>query len=188
MRLDEAGLDDYTDRFDSYALRFEVLDRYDVASDDDAFTHYLAGRSRPPGFGRVWQGWIADRITEGREVRRVRVLYGPPSPYLCFECEWGYAGNVAAGEQVRVLDLTEQPRPAALIDAEFWLLDGHRVAMMSYDAGGAFLHAETAEDASAQPYVRSAEAAWCLAEPFKEWWARHPQWHRSTWLVERTGA
>ncbi len=182
MRLDEAGLDAYTDRFDSYALRHETLDRYDVASDDDAFTHYLAGRPRPPEFGQAWHGWIADRIAEGRQVRRVRVLYGPPSPYLCFECEWGYTGNVAAGEQVRVLDLTEQPRPAALVDAEFWLLDGCRAAVMAYDPDGVFLHADTVEGVTAQPYVNSAEATWSTAEPFRDWWARHPQWHRSAWL------
>lgn len=182
MRLDEAALDDYTDRFSWSAWRYETLDRYDVASDDDGFQRYLDGRDPDPGFGVAWRRWLGDRRAEGRRIYRTRVLYRKPSPYLRFEFEWGYTGNAAAGEQIRILDLTERPRPPAVIQAETWLMDLARVAVMAYTDSGAFSHADTAEGDDATPYVRAAQQAWDAGEPFEQWWDRHPEYHRAAWL------
>lgn len=187
MLLDELGLDAYTDRFTQSALRYETMDRYDVTSDDDGFTRYITGQPPAADFGVGWRDWLRSQVGAGRSPERVRILYGTPSEYLLFEFEWGYLGNIAAGEAIRILDLTERPRPREVIDDEFWLMDRARAAAMAYDAAGRFSHAETAEGAEARRYVAAAEAAWGQGEPFESWWDRHPQWHRDNWWP-RTGA
>lgn len=182
MRLDEAALDGYTDLFSRSALRFETMDHYDVASDDDGFLRYVQGRPPADDFGVGWRAWLRARAAEGRDVFRIRVVHTPPSPYLRFECEWGYTGNADSGEQIRVLDLTERERPAGLVDAEFWLLDDARAAVMTYDELGAFRYADTVEGAAANRYVDAARQAWDAGEPFEQWWDRHPEYHRASWL------
>ncbi|MGH3929687.1 MAG: DUF6879 family protein [Pseudonocardiaceae bacterium] len=51
----------------------------------------------------------------GRQWRRVHVLRSPLNDYLCYECEWCYTYNVAAGEDVRILDVAETPAGEALL-------------------------------------------------------------------------
>lgn len=178
-RLDEAGLDAYTDRFVHDAFRHEVLTRYDVTSDGGGFARYLAGEPEPdPEGGRPWARWVRRQIDRGATVRRLRVLTAPPGAYLRFEMEWAYTANVAAGEQIRVLDLTAQPRPAALVDAEFWMLDGERAVLMHYDEAGRFVLGDSIEGQAAEPIRHARDTGWAAAEPFEQWWARHPRYHR----------
>lgn len=182
MRLDEAALDEYTDQFSWSAWRYETREFYDVPSDDDGFRRYLDGDDPDPEFGVGWWRWLKARARENRQVYRIRVLFQPPSHYLRFEMEWAYTGNVLAGEQIRVLDLTEHERPRALVDDEFWMLDGDRAAVMSYDRSGQFSHADTAEGDDAVRYVLAARAAFDAGEPFEQWWGRHTEYHRASWL------
>jgi hypothetical protein len=179
MRLDEQQLDEYTDRFTSDALRYETLTYYDVASDGDDFARFLAGEPGPsPEVVGGWGRWVQQQRSRGATVRRVRVLREPPSDYLRFEMGWAYVANVSAGEDIRILDLTERPAPAEVVDAEFWMLDRQRIALMAYSMAGKFLHAHALDGDDAAPYVDAAETAWRLAEPFPAWWARHPEYHR----------
>ncbi|MBA3907686.1 MAG: hypothetical protein H0X35_13525 [Pseudonocardiales bacterium] len=183
MLLDERGLDEYTDRFAFEAIRQEVLDLYDVPSDGGDFGRYLAGaRSPDPAVIAPWCDWVRDRRRRGGAVRRVRVLQDQPTRYVCFECEWAYAYNVAAGEEIRVLDLTEVATPAGFVADDFWLLDRARAVVMEYDIDGHFQHGEALEGTAARPWVAARDAAWAAAEPFTDWWHRHPEYHRAAWL------
>ncbi|MBA2472360.1 MAG: hypothetical protein H0V41_09030 [Pseudonocardiales bacterium] len=183
VRLDEAGLDDYTDGFEFEAFRQEVREQYDVPSDGGDFARYLAGEARPdPGVVEPWREWLREQCRSGRAVRRVRVLYGAPGRYVRYECEWAYTFSVDAGEDIRVLDLVEQEPPAGLIGEEFWLLDGSRAVVICYDDAGRFRHGLTAEGADASRWVTCRDAVWAAAEPFTQWWGRHPEYHRAAWL------
>ncbi|HVM19490.1 MAG TPA: hypothetical protein VM307_05985 [Egibacteraceae bacterium] len=180
MRLDEAALDAYTDQFEHDAFRHEVLDHYDVPSDGGDFARWLAGEPDPsPDVIGPWAQWVRAQRQRGASVRRLRVLTESPSEYLRFEAAWAYRANVAAGEDIRVLDLTEQARPLGLDLREFWLLDGQRAAVMTYDDAGRFLYADTIEGRAGRVIRRSADIAWAAAEPFEAWWARHPEYHRA---------
>lgn len=180
MRLDEAGLDEYTDRFEHDAFRHEVLTRYDVASDGGGFARWLAGEPCPDtAVIGAWGRWVAVQRRRAATVRRVRVLYDRPTDYLRFEAEWAYAANVAAGEDIRVLDLTERQRPEDLLDTEFWMLDGARAVLMTYDEQGRFLYGDTVEGRAARKIRRARDAAWQAAEPFTQWWTRHPEYRRA---------
>lgn len=183
MLLDEAGLDDYTERFEFEAFRQEVRDQYDVPSDGGDFARYLAGEADPdPAVVGPGREWLRDQCRRGRAVRRVRVLYGPLSRYLRYECEWAYTRSVDAGEDIRVLDLVEQDPPAGLIGEEFWLLDRLRTVVMRYDHAGRFRHGQAVEGPEAGPWVACRDAVWGAAEPFTRWWERHAAYHRAAWL------
>lgn len=178
MRLDEAGLDEYTDQFTHDAFRHEILTHYDVATDGGDFARFLAGHQAPsPEVVGPWGRWVQQQLARGATVRRLRILYGPPGDYLRFEMGWVYLANMAAGEDIRILDLTEQPRPPYIIDAEFWMLDGERAVLMTYDDHGRFLYGDTVEGGAAAGITLARDVAWDSAEPFDTWWARHPQYH-----------
>lgn len=178
MRLDEAGLDEYTDEFVHDAFRHETLTAYDVSSDGGEFARFCAGEHGPRAeVIAPWGRWVRQQRARGATVRRLRILFAPPADYLRFEMAWAYTANLQAGEDIRILDLTGQRRPPFVTDDEFWMLDRERVALMSYDDRGRFDHADTVEGAGATPIALAAETAWDAAEPFAIWWARHPQYH-----------
>ena len=71
-------------------------------------------------------------------------------------------------------------RPALASCGDFTLTEDGEVARNRYGTDGAFLGAVQASADAAPVYAALAEAAWTLAEPFTEWWAAHPQYHRAT--------
>lgn len=109
----------------------------------------------------------------------LRTLLGP---YLRYECEWGYAYNVRAGEDIRILDLAERPEPSGLVDHDFWLADNELVVLMHYDDAGEFLGGEALAETETPRYVAARDAAWAASTPFVPWWAARPQYHRSAGL------
>lgn len=175
MRLDEQGLDEYTDRFEHDAFRHEILDGYTVASDGDGFAAWRAGELVDPDIGRGYRDWIRGQRARGATVRRLRTLVAAPSEYLRFEAEIFYTANTEAGEEIRILDL----RDAGAGMPEFWMLDGERVALMHYHPDGRFSHAETAEGRAARKLRRARDEAWAAAAPFTTWWGLHPEYHRA---------
>lgn len=178
MRLDEQGLDEYTDDFTHDAFRQETRTFYAVASDRDGFERFLAGAPGPTEeVVGPWGVWVQSQRARGATVRRLRILYAPPEDYLRFELGWAYTANLAAGEDIRILDLTERPRPVGIVDDEYWMLDRQRAVRMHYADNGEWLHGETVEGEAVNPVVRSLETAWHAAEPFAQWWVRHPDYH-----------
>lgn len=184
MRLNEAELGDYLfSAREASPLRHETLTLYTVPSDGHDFHRYVAGESSPdPSVGAGWRDFLRSKARAGTPVSRVRVLYDKPSPYVLFEMEWLYTQNEAAGERITVLDLTEVPRPDALVDDEFWLVRSDDAVVMHYDPDGTFTFGETAQGPAARRYVASARAACAAGQLFSEWWAEHPQYHRTSWL------
>lgn len=162
-------------------FRLETLDVYEVASDGSDYRRYLDGEAEP-----TWerkQPWLDDLRAErdsGRYRHRVHVLHTPLGPYLRYECEWGYAYNVQAGEDIRILDLAETPEPPGLVDHDFWLVDDDLVVLMHYDDASQFLGGEPLPKTETPRYVAARDAAWAAATPFEPWWAARPQYQRST--------
>lgn len=174
MRIDrQAVLDLFERHFTRTAFRLEVLDFYSVASDGGEYQRYVDGREPEPGFKDQWTSVLAAEREQGKRRHRVHVLRTPLNDYLRYECEWGYAPNVAAGEQVKILDLAEVARPDGLVNEEFWLLDDEVAFVMLYDDAGEFVGAELADDVDR--YRRARDAAEAAGEDFTTWWARHPE-------------
>jgi hypothetical protein len=178
--LDAAQLGDLIrSRFTASAFRLETLDSYDVGSDGGDVARYLRGENGPdPARKDAWLARLRREVSEGRRRQRVHVWTGPLTPYLRYEAEWGYLPNVRAGEDVRILDLAERPRPEGLPEHDFWLLDNRTAIRMHYDAGGSFVGAEVVGDDALPRYIAARDAAVRAAEPFIPYWQRHPEYHR----------
>ena len=176
--MDERQLGEFLDQAQHELFRLEVLDAYEVASDGTDFGRYLRGDPEPdPARKGPWLARLAADAARGFRNYRVHVLTSPLSAYLRYECEWGYVPNAAAGEDIRILDLAEKPRPADLVSEDFWLMDNHTVILMHYRSSR-FAGAEVLSPAIAPRYRAARDAAWHSAEPFEEYWSAHPQFHR----------
>lgn len=179
--LDVVALDGFFDaHHTSDAFRWECLDRYAVDSDDDDYLRYLRGESEPDAAGKSdWLAQLRSDSAAGRHWRRIHVLRTPLSDYLRYECEWGYVHNVAAGEDVRIIDLALQSLPDLVPDHDFWLLDDRHALRMHYDADGRFVGASVPPDREVDRYRKARDAAWAVACPFTAWWRDHPEFHRA---------
>jgi hypothetical protein len=183
-----AELRPYLDtHFTETLFRLESLAAYDVASEGSDFAGYLAGEPAPsPERRQPWLDRLQAERSRGQQRRRVHTVTLPLSDYLRFECEWGYALNPY--EDIRILELTAQrPDLQALVDAaggDFYLVDGKYVLRLRYTAENQPLgFVADSSPAVAVDYRRIAEALWSEAEPFTQWWAAHPQFHRDRQVV-----
>lgn len=180
--LDLAGLAAYlTERHHRDLFRLETLPHYDAASDDEDYHRYLRGEPAPAAAGKeAWLQRLRTDTTAGRMWRRVHVLAPPLTDYLRYECEWGYTYNVAAGEDVRILDVSTGPAGAEVLGliGDFFLVDGEQAVRMDYDQAGRFHGAVPVDPAMLATFQAMVVAAWTLAEPFTDWWAEHPEHHR----------
>lgn len=168
------------EHFTRTAFRLEALQQYEVASDGSDFARYLAGEPAPtPERKEPWLAKLRDERSRGMYRHRVRIVTRPVSDYTRFECEWGYAPNSAAGEDIRIYDVGDLPLPELRYPAnDFWLLDDTYGIDMRYADDGQFIGAAELPDWA----VRRARAAetvlWRRSEPFNTWWARHTELHR----------
>ncbi|MGH3714734.1 MAG: DUF6879 family protein [Micromonosporaceae bacterium] len=172
--LTAAELLTYIDtRLTSRVFRLELLDRYEVESDGGDFARYLRGDPAPaPERKQPWLDRLAAAQKAGIHNQRVHVLATPLTDYLRYECEWGYAWNVRAGEDIRIIDTSEHPVPELPVDHDFWLIDDRHAVVMHYDMDGRFLGAEPESPA---PYLIARDRLEAASESFQAWWARHPE-------------
>jgi hypothetical protein len=183
MLLDLPAIDAFFDEyFTRSAFRLELLDQYTVDSDQGNVESYLAGGLAPSwAAGSEWMDQLARESAEGKRNYRVRVLASPLNDYLRYECEWGYAYTSQAGEEIYILDTAETPRPAGLIDEDYYLLDDTRVLAMRYDGDGRLLGGEPLPESQTSRYLHCREIAITHAVPFGRYWAEHPQFWRENW-------
>ncbi|MGH3898274.1 MAG: DUF6879 family protein [Pseudonocardiaceae bacterium] len=158
-------------------FRLETLSFYNAASDSDDLRRYLQGEPAPTAEAkRPWLDRIRVDVAAGRAWRRIHAVTQPLSDYVRYECEWGYVPNSAAGEQIRIAELT----PALAQIGDFFVLDGKHVVRSRYGETGRFVNAEVLGDSSAAPFLAIAELLWHQATTFSTWWDAHPRYHRDT--------
>jgi len=157
-------------------FRLEGLDRYLTDSDESDFQAWLAG-----GEGRDLEakaGWLRflSESTTDKTWRRVRIMR-TISDYNRWEAECSYVDNSGAGEQIRIIDLTERALDQDLLDLDdFYVVDGH-ACVLAYDDAGRFLYALPVDEPGR--LVEAQERLWQAAEPFESWWRRHQEHHRA---------
>lgn len=174
--LNEQELGAFIDQhFTSTLFHLETRSQYDVSSDNEDFHRYVSGQ---PGPTSTWPDTIRDEVARGLHTYRVHVVHAPLTPYLRYECEWGYTANAAAGEHIRIIDTAEQPKPPSIPDEDFWLIDTSHLLLMHYDTEGRFEGASIAPAEQIPAYVAVRDAAWAAGVDFAEYWQSHPQFHR----------
>lgn len=183
--LNEQELGDYIDsRFTRNLFRLEILDLYDVKGERDEYRQYVAGAIRPdPERKKRWMEQIRSEVARGAHTYRVHVVRSPLNDYLRFEFEWGYVYNARAGEHIRILDLAERPRPADLLDEDFWLIDEREVLRMHYDSEGRYVGAEVAPEEMLPRYLAAKDVVWSGAVDFADYWKTHERYWRDPSVV-----
>ena len=157
-------------------FRLETLDFYEP--DREGYERWVAGDGLDEAVMGPWLDRLRAEKARGLWRRRVHVLRSPVGPYLRYECEV-YARNAEAGEDIRILDVAEDPKGAGLHPVfpeqveDFWVVDGQDVVIMQYTAAGEFTGATMAGPRAQPGYLTLRDRVWNAAEPFKTWWARH---------------
>lgn len=154
------------EEFEHTAWRWECQLSYCEPEEAEAYGRFLAGEEPDMSFTREHLAEVRRATRYGRRYQRVRVLSHPLTDYLRFEM-WAARANVAAGEQIRVLDL-DQVEDLGLPRHDFWLFDESLVAILHFDTDG-MIAAELLREAQAvNQHRRWRDIAWSYAAPFAE--------------------
>ena len=144
--------------------RLETRPAYGVASEQAEYENFLATGELDITDDDQWLTRLRHFRRTGRWVGRVHVLRRPLTDYLRYEFAV-YEFTVRAGEDVRILDLTDTSDPG-LPKQDFWLFDESAVVLMEYDDDGNQLGRELLEQADPAPYVAWKQLALNRAVPF----------------------
>ncbi|NYI07938.1 hypothetical protein FHU37_004967 [Allostreptomyces psammosilenae] len=160
----------FFDSMERDAWRLETHPVYTVPQEEDAIRRFLAGQPLEPSDAAAWIERVKGFRNTGRTVGRVHVLTRPLTDYLRFEFAH-YHHNVAAGEDVRILDLTDRDNPG-LPEQDFWLFDESKVVLMNYRPDGTQISRELI-DGDPTPYVEWKRLAVAHSVPFAEYVKEH---------------
>ncbi len=168
MRLEGEAWSRYFRDFQRSAFRLELRQVYTMPGEADELRRFRAGEKPPADHHYGWLDTMAAARAAGKTVRRVRVVRRPLTDYIRYEFEWGFVYNVAAGEDIRVLDLTDGPGPV-LPDHDFWLFDESTLVKLLYRSDGTQIGRELVADPDTDAYLSWRDAAWQEAVPFRDY-------------------
>ncbi|MGQ0779110.1 MAG: DUF6879 family protein [Pseudonocardiales bacterium] len=158
-------------------FRLETLQTYSDPGEAEGIAAFLAGRPEPPDPDHdAWCAQIAVNVGAGKSVQRVHVVREPSSDYLRYELTWGYAPNVRAGEDVRIIPVRPtQDWPPGVPQDDFWLFDDTELYRMHYSPDGTWLGVERVTEREAINASRvGRDAALRLGTPWATYLSDHP--------------
>ncbi|XUL88403.1 DUF6879 family protein [Streptomyces galilaeus] len=161
--------EDWRRTFDSMeqeAWRLETLPAYGVPQEVEAIRRFLAGEPVTREATQPWFDRVKAYVAGGRSVGRVHIVTQPLSDYLRFEFEH-YRHNVEAGEDVRILDVTNRPNPLDGVQ-DFWMFDRRQVVLMHYEPDGTQISREMYEG-EPEPFREYQRIALAESVPFEEY-------------------
>jgi hypothetical protein len=173
VRLDGEAWSRYFTDFARSAFRLELRQVYTMPGEQEELARFRAGEKPPAAYHYDWLDTVAAARRQGKTMRRVRVVYRPLTAYTEYEFSWGFAWNVDAGEDIRVLDLTGRAGPA-LPGHDFWLFDESTVVELLYREDGTQIGRELVERPDLGAYLRWRDGAWESAIPFRDYWQDVP--------------
>lgn len=179
-----AWIGDHYAREGDRLFRLEVLPEYAVADDGADFIRWMTGADEPTWSRKEpWLKTLREEHDAGLRASRVRIFTPGLTDYERYACEFGYALNAPAGEDIRVLRRGEHPIPQLLHEVDFWLADTSdgsiHVAVMRYDECGHFLGADPVTGPTEiERYRDTRDEMLAAGEPFLRWWGRHTELHR----------
>ena len=170
MRLEDDAWQSYFETaFEREAFRLETRPVYRMQREDEDFRRFLADGPAGVRADPVWIRKVQRYRRSGRWIGRVHVVRRPLTDYLRYEFEF-YRHSWRAGEDIRILDLTESANPG-VPEHDFYLFDEARVVRMDYTADGIQLGRELLEDVDPAPYVQWKRNALEHATPLDRYWA-----------------
>ena len=166
MLLDGSNWRAYFDAMEQDAWRLETHPVYTMPQEEDALLRFLDGEAVTTADTAAWTTRVKGYLNTGRTVGRVHVITRPLTDYLRFEFAH-YKHNVEAGEDVRILDLTDRANPG-LPEQDFWIFDDIRIVLMNYRPDGTQINREIF-GGNPQSYVEWKRLAVAESVPFLEY-------------------
>ncbi|TQJ56002.1 DUF6879 family protein [Streptomyces sp. SLBN-115] len=153
--------------FKREAWRLETLPWYRVPSEDGDIRDFLAGqRIDPANYSSSYTESLRRLRAEGKSKGRVHIVSRPLTDYLRFEFMY-YAVHAAAGDDIRIMDVTDRDNPLAGVQ-DFWILDNEEVVLMHYQTDGTQISREAYEGDVTQ-FLEYQRIALAESVPFEEY-------------------
>ncbi|MFD5627169.1 DUF6879 family protein [Streptomyces sp. NPDC127072] len=149
------------------AWRLETLPVYTMPQEAEKLARFLHGEKSPDDYTSGWMDEVRQWRSEGKSVGRVHIVTRPLSDYLRFEFEYYYRHHDKAGEDIRILDVTDKPNPLSGVQ-DFWMFDGSKVVHMNYRPDGTQINRELHEGDPA-PFIEYQRIAVAESIPFLEY-------------------
>jgi hypothetical protein len=153
--------------FKSSAFRLEVHQVYTMPNEQSGIALFLAGKDKPADHNARWHETIRANIAAGKTMRRAKIVRRPLTDYLRYQFAWTLDDNVAAGEDYRIIDVTD--RSVGLPDQDFWMFDEEIVVDMNYRPDGTQASRELVESPDLKQYIRWRDIALKESVPFSEY-------------------
>ncbi|MEV6972005.1 DUF6879 family protein [Kitasatospora sp. NPDC093806] len=159
--------------FDGYrrdAFRLEAQPVYTMPREAENLARFLRGEPKPAEHNAAWHARVRGFVSSGRTIGRVRVVRQPLTDYQRYQFAWGIPGNIAAGEDIRILDITGQDHGIPLQD--WWLFDDVSVVRLNFRPDGTQINRELA-DHHAEECRELRRLALAHAVPFADYLKAH---------------
>lgn len=166
--LDGAAFGKVFDSYERSAWRFEAQPVYTIPG--ELLARFLAGGPEPPSFNEDWHQDVRSWVAAGKTIGRARVVRRPLTDYQRYQLAWGIPGSVSAGEDIRILDLTEGD--LGLPDQDFWVFDESKVVRLNFNPNGTLFNIELVDNPDLSRYLDWKDTAMKHAVTLTEWNAR----------------
>ncbi|MEV5596761.1 DUF6879 family protein [Streptomyces sp. NPDC052496] len=149
------------------AWRLETLSQYLVPHEAEEFAAFREGRPLTPYTASPYTERISRQRAEGKRNGRVHIVTQPLSEYLKFEFTRYYEVHVRAGDEIRILDVTDRLNPLEGVQ-DFWMFDRVEVVLMNYEPDGRQINREVFEG-DVSPFIEYQRIAVRESIPFEEY-------------------
>ncbi|MGW1147430.1 DUF6879 family protein [Streptomyces sp. NPDC002454] len=149
------------------AWRLETLPQYLVPQEAEDLAAFREGRSLAPYTASPYTERVSRQRVEGKYNGRVHIVTQPLSSYLEFEFSRYYGVHVRAGDDIRILDVTDRPNPLEGVQ-DFWMFDRSEVVLMNYEADGTQIN-RTVFEGDVSAFVEYQRIAVAESVPFEEY-------------------
>ncbi|WP_392668612.1 DUF6879 family protein [Streptomyces sp. LN785] len=157
--------------FQHTAFRLETRRGYASDRAGARFQAFMRGVDPAPEPDHPWNVNVREKAAQGGRFSRVRIVDEPPTDGQRFLMATA-AGNVAAGEDIRVISRAEAER-LGLPGWDFWLFDSSILVRMHIDESDTTIGVEMVEDSGeVLAACRARDAALAVATPSADVWAR----------------
>lgn len=151
MLLESEAWQRYFTDFTRSAWRLEVQPTYTMPNEQPSLALFRAGEPKPEAHNAGWHNTVRANIAAGKTMGRVRVVRRPLTEYQRYQLAWGIPGNVAAGEDIRILDLSAVT--VDLPNQDFWLFDDAIVVHLNFRPDGTIIDRELIEEPDLGKYL-----------------------------------
>ncbi|GHG64892.1 DUF6879 family protein [Streptomyces griseocarneus] len=163
--------DEWRKAFDAHqreAWRFEAQPVYTMPREAENVARFLRGEPKPDDHNARWHERVRGYVASGRRIGRVRIVRRPLTDYQRYQFSWGIPGNIRAGEDIRILDVTREDYGLPLTATDWWMFDECRVVRLNFRSDGTQINRElVAGDVS--PYREWKRIAQAHSVPFAEY-------------------